>query len=80
MPTYTQAHRPIAIRTPLGEDVLLLTGFQGREAISQLFNFQVDLLAEPKSEIHFDRIIGQLHSARNAHKRFSCSRARCWVV
>jgi type VI secretion system secreted protein VgrG len=59
MPTYTQAHRPIAIRTPLGEDVLLLTGFQGREAISQLFNFQVDLLAEPKSEIHFDRIIGQ---------------------
>src|SRR5215469_5540402 len=59
MPTYTQSHRPIAIRTPLGKDVLLLTDFQGCEAISQLFNFQVDLLAEPKSEIHFDRIIGQ---------------------
>jgi len=59
MPTYTQAHRPIAITTPLGKDILLLTGIRGQEAISQLFNFQVDLLAESKNEIHFDRIIGQ---------------------
>jgi type VI secretion system secreted protein VgrG len=47
------------VTTPLGKDVLLLTGFRGQEAISQLFNFQVDLLAESKNEIHFDRIIGQ---------------------
>ena len=40
MPKYTQAHRPLAITTPLGKDVLLLTGFRGHEAISQLFNFQ----------------------------------------
>jgi type VI secretion system secreted protein VgrG len=59
MSTYTQAHRPIAITTPLGKDVLLLTGIRGEETISQLFNFQVDLLAEAKNEIHFDRIIGQ---------------------
>jgi type VI secretion system secreted protein VgrG len=59
MPTYTQANRPFTVTTPLGKDVLLLTGFQGHEAISQLFNFQVDLLAETQSEIHFDRIVGQ---------------------
>jgi len=59
MSTYTQAHSPLAITTPLGKDVLLLIGFRGREAISQLFNFQVDLLAERKNEIHFDRIIGE---------------------
>src|SRR5271154_2076787 len=59
MPTYTQAHRPIAITTPLGKDVLLLTGFRGRETVSQLFNFQVDLLAESKTAIQFDRIVGQ---------------------
>jgi type VI secretion system secreted protein VgrG len=59
MSTYTQAHSPIAVTTPLGQDVLLLTGFRGQEAISQLFNFQLDLLAEAKSEIHFDRIVGQ---------------------
>jgi type VI secretion system secreted protein VgrG len=59
MSTYTQTHSPLAITTPLGKDILLLTGFRGREAISQLFNFQVDLLAERKNEIHFDRIIGE---------------------
>jgi type VI secretion system secreted protein VgrG len=59
MATYTQAHRPIAITTPFGKDVLLLTGLRGQEAISQLFNFQVDLLSESPNEIHFDRIIGQ---------------------
>src|SRR5579859_6063797 len=59
MPTYTQADRPLAITTPLGKDVLLLTGLQGREATSRLFSFQVDLLAEAQREIRFDRILGQ---------------------
>jgi type VI secretion system secreted protein VgrG len=59
MPTYKQSNRPIGIKTPLGEDVLLLTSFRGDEAISQLFHFQVNLLAEQDYEIHFDRIVGQ---------------------
>src|SRR5437879_4920333 len=59
MPTYTQTQRPLAVTTPLGKDVLLLTGFRGQEAISQLFSFQLDLLAETGTEIHFDRIVGQ---------------------
>jgi type VI secretion system secreted protein VgrG len=59
MPTYTQANSPLAITTPLGKDVLLLTGIRGSEAISQLFDFQLDLLAEVKSEVHFDGILGQ---------------------
>ena len=44
--TYTQENRPIAIDTPLGEDVLLLQGFTGHEGISRLFSFDLDLLAE----------------------------------
>ena len=59
MPTYTQANRPLTIKTPLGQDVLLLTRFRGCEAISQLFNFQVHLLTEAANEIQFDRILGQ---------------------
>src|SRR5262245_38728452 len=59
MSKYTQAHRPIAITTPLGKDVLLLTGFRGHEAISRLFNFDVDLLAEKQNQIRFERIVGQ---------------------
>jgi type VI secretion system secreted protein VgrG len=59
MPTHTQADAPLSITTPLGKDVLLLTGFRGYEVISQLFNFQLDLLAEVRSEVHFEHILGQ---------------------
>lgn len=59
MPTYTQADRALSIKTPLGKDVLLLTGFRGHETISQLFRFHLDLLAEADSDVRFDRIVGQ---------------------
>jgi len=59
MSKYIQAHRPLAITTPLGKDVVLVTGFRGQETISQLFNFHVELLAEAQNQIHFDRILGQ---------------------
>jgi len=59
MATYTQAERPIAITTPLGKDVLLLNGCRGHESISQLFHFDLDLLAEATEDIKFDKILGQ---------------------
>lgn len=59
MAEYTQETRPIAVFTPLGEDVLLLVGFQGQEGISQLFHFQLDLLAENTTNIPFDQLLGQ---------------------
>jgi type VI secretion system secreted protein VgrG len=37
----------------------LLVGFTGHEAISQLFTFQLDLLAENRSEVAFDKLLGQ---------------------
>lgn len=45
--------------TPLGKDVLLLTGFRGEEAMSQPYNFELDLIAEVGCEVSFDRIVGQ---------------------
>lgn len=69
MSPYTQADRPLSITTPLGEDVLLLTGMRGHEAISQLFNFQVDLLGQPGCEIRFDAIIGQSDGGDAASRR-----------
>jgi type VI secretion system secreted protein VgrG len=59
MPTYVQADLPLAVATPLGKDALLLVGFSGHEAISQLFHFQLDLLAENKTDVRFDRLLGQ---------------------
>ena len=46
MPAYSQSNSPLAVTTPLGEDLLLLIGFRGHEAVSQLFSFRLDLLAE----------------------------------
>ena len=59
MSTYIQADRPMTVTTPLGEDALLLTGFVGREAVSQLFSFQLDLLAENKTVVAFEKLLGQ---------------------
>jgi len=60
VPKYSQAGRVIAIKTPLGADALLLESFRGREAISELFHFEAELLAEIKTDVRFDKIIGQL--------------------
>jgi len=58
VPTYTQTDRPMKITTPLGEDVLLITGFRGHEEISHLFDFHVEMIADLENEIRFDKIIG----------------------
>ena len=55
---YEQKGRLISLTTPLGENVLLLTGFSGHEAISRLFNFHLTTLSDD-SEIDFTEIIGQ---------------------
>jgi type VI secretion system secreted protein VgrG len=44
--TLTQDKRLIAVDTPLGKDVLLLTDFDGSEAVSQLFHFDVNMIAD----------------------------------
>lgn len=59
MATYFQADRSLRIATPLGQDVLLATGFTGREAISELFRFEVDLIAENATEVPFQKILGE---------------------
>lgn len=55
---YIQENRHIAIDTPLGKDVLLLTGFRGTEGPSRLFGFELSLLSE-NHKIKFEDIIGK---------------------
>jgi type VI secretion system secreted protein VgrG len=59
MPGYTQANRPLKVTTPLGPDTLFLIGFTGHEAVSQLFSYQLELLAENGKEVAFDKLLGQ---------------------
>jgi type VI secretion system secreted protein VgrG len=47
------------IKTPLGKNDLLLSGFSGREAISQPFLFQLECVAENATKIPFDGLLGQ---------------------
>ncbi len=54
-----QANRQITVVTPLGRDKLLLAGFTGREAISQLFKFELDLAAHNGTPVPFDKLLGQ---------------------
>ncbi|HXA05587.1 MAG TPA: type VI secretion system tip protein TssI/VgrG [Bryobacteraceae bacterium] len=56
---FSQGDRVIKINTPLGEDVLLLQGFSGQEAISSLFQFDLDLIAENRQTVAFDKVLGQ---------------------
>ena len=58
---YTQAGRRLKVTTPLGDDVLILSGFSGREAISQPFFFQLECVAENANtkKVVFDSLLGQ---------------------
>jgi type VI secretion system secreted protein VgrG len=60
---YTQEKRLIGISTPLGDDVLLLRSMQGREGISRIFRFELELLSENGS-ISFDDLIGKNATVR----------------
>jgi type VI secretion system secreted protein VgrG len=50
---YTQNGRPLRVDTELGDDVLLLNGLNGLEAVSVPFNFQLDVLSvQPDIDPH----------------------------
>ena len=72
---FTQENRKIGIETPLGADVVLLVGLSGREAISELFSFQLELVAENRTNVAFERLLGQkvtaqIEKARSEPKNF----------
>ena len=56
---FLEANRYLYLNTPLGDDKLLLRSFEGQEAISKLFSFELDLQAENATTVDFDKLIGQ---------------------
>lgn len=54
-----QDNRLLTFNSPLGKDVLLPEVVTGHEGISQLFSYQVDLLATPDTTIDPKSIVGQ---------------------
>ena len=59
MAIYKQAQRLLRTVTSLEPDALLLESFNGTEAVSELFHFQLGLLAPSAAEVPFERLLGQ---------------------
>ncbi|OAI41316.1 hypothetical protein AYO40_03410 [Planctomycetaceae bacterium SCGC AG-212-D15] len=57
MATFTQDNKALRFRCSAGGDALLLNRFTGSEAISELFRFELELLAE--QEVDFDAVLGK---------------------
>ncbi|WP_035607994.1 type VI secretion system tip protein TssI/VgrG [Haloferula sp. BvORR071] len=54
----TQQDRRLKLTTPLGEDVLMITRFNGEEELSKTYRYELDLVStDPK--VKFDDIVGQ---------------------
>lgn len=60
----TQENRLLELTTPLGKDVLLIRSIHGREAISQLYHYEIECFAPNETEIDFNKMIGQDVSVR----------------
>jgi type VI secretion system secreted protein VgrG len=58
MPSASQAHRQIAVGTPLGEDKLLLRSFTYTEQLARPFEMTLDMISDT-SNIKFSDIVGQ---------------------
>ena len=54
----TQDNRFMTITTPLGKDVVVARGFEGTDALSMPFSYELDLVSED-SNIKFEDIIGK---------------------
>lgn len=72
---WTQANRLFQVDTPLGPDKFLVRSFQGREAMSELFAFQLELLSED-DRIDPSQIIGAPIKVRAGLADLS---ERCWI-
>jgi type VI secretion system secreted protein VgrG len=56
---YQQQNRKIRVTTPLGENTLLLKAFSGTEEVSRPFRYQLEMIAENKTKVPFDAMLGE---------------------
>jgi type VI secretion system secreted protein VgrG len=60
MPSFEQTDRPMKLTTPLGPDAFILVGLEGREAISQMFYFELKTAWLDQTKLlPFDQLLGK---------------------
>jgi type VI secretion system secreted protein VgrG len=70
VPTVAAQPRQLSLETPLGPGALTLVGLSGREAISELFGFELDLVAASGAAVPFDQLVGRPMTAGLGTGRF----------
>ena len=66
---FAHTDRPLKLTTPLGADALMLSAFRGREAISELFRFDLDAQWQDNSKpLPFDQLLGQKITIQITHR------------
>ena len=58
MAEYAQRNRSLQVTTPLGDNVLLVTGFHGTEQLSDLYSIELNLIAANSTTIDFTELMG----------------------
>ncbi|HEV2136444.1 MAG TPA: type VI secretion system tip protein TssI/VgrG [Terracidiphilus sp.] len=59
MPSFAQKERLLEFTSPLGKDVLLAERFSGMEGVSELFRYEIELLAAADKTIDPKKIVGE---------------------
>jgi type VI secretion system secreted protein VgrG len=59
MPNFELENRILSLSTPLGENVLLPESLTGREAVSELFDFEVEMVAEISASVSANKLVGR---------------------
>lgn len=56
---FSQENRTFKLKTPAGADAFILVSFKGREAISELFDFELQVVWQRASPLRFADILGK---------------------
>jgi type VI secretion system secreted protein VgrG len=59
MADYKQSGRFLYLETPMGADQIILRGFNGHEAINQLFEYHLECIVDNKITFDFTKLMGQ---------------------
>ncbi|MGA2117088.1 MAG: type VI secretion system tip protein TssI/VgrG [Bryobacteraceae bacterium] len=56
---FAQTERPLQLTTPLGTDAIFVGGVRGREALSELFHYEIDAYWQGTGAFPFSQLMGQ---------------------
>ena len=56
---FAQTDRPLQLTTPLGTDMIFVSGVRGREALSELFHYELEAYWQGTGAFPFSQLLGQ---------------------